>query len=166
MWNSQRINKKLKKIGTLAVDSCLLPFPTERGHQTQVTLQQTSEAMNERRGLDCFGLGSVISDREPWVVITISGWPISFLLDTRTTNLILSKFWGPTSPHFPIVRVWAQPYLVLKSLRTRWPEPSCRPRDPRDSSGWPQDLRLCSPTPGAVSRGFLIARYLPGTCMR
>lgn len=41
---------------------------------------------------------------------------------------------------------------VLKTLRTRWPRPPCRPGDPHASSSSPRDLRLCSL--GAVSSSF------------
>jgi hypothetical protein len=42
---------------------------------------------------------------------------------------------------------------VPKSLRIRWPQPLCRP-GPRASSCRPRDLRVSSPTSGAVSLGF------------
>ena len=51
-------------MGALTIDACLFPFPIVRGHRTQITLQLTSQAMNERRGLGCFDLTSVISDRK------------------------------------------------------------------------------------------------------
>ena len=36
---------------------------------------------------------------------------------------------------------------VLKTLRTRWPRPPCRPGDPRAGFNCPLDFRLCSPSP-------------------
>lgn len=36
-----------------------------------------------------------ISDREPLVVITISGPYIFFFLDTKSTFSVLMEFWGP-----------------------------------------------------------------------
>ena len=40
------------------------------------------------------------------------GWPISFLLDTGTTYLVLTEFWGPTAhSSFLIIEVGGQPNL-------------------------------------------------------
>lgn len=44
-----------------------------------------------------FGPTTVIVNREPLVVITVSWGPISFLLSTEATYLVLPEIWGPTS---------------------------------------------------------------------
>lgn len=56
---------------------------------------------------------TVVCNREPWVNITVSGWAISLLLDTRAPYLVLREFGVPTSPStFPIVVVGGQHYLT------------------------------------------------------
>lgn len=53
-----------------------------------------------------------ITCSEPKAAIMVCGQPISFLLNTGVTYLVLVEFWGPSSPScFPIVGVGEQPYL-------------------------------------------------------
>lgn len=50
-----------------------------------------------------FGLTTTISNRKPWVVITVSGCLISFLLDSWNTCSVMMEFYRPNSPSsFPI----------------------------------------------------------------
>lgn len=55
------------------------------------------------------GTATVISYREPRIVMMVSERSISFLLDTGAIYLLLMELWGPTS-HCPIVRVGGQSY--------------------------------------------------------
>ena len=54
---------------------------------------------------------TVICNRDSWVNIMVSGWSITFLLDTRSAYSILREFWRSTSPSFPFVGVGGQSYL-------------------------------------------------------
>lgn len=70
------------------------------------------------KDLGSLSLTTVISDRESYIVIVISGQTISFLLDTGATYSILMWFWGPTSIGFPIGGVGVQPHHTLPDFTT------------------------------------------------
>ncbi|XP_008591098.1 PREDICTED: nucleotide exchange factor SIL1-like [Galeopterus variegatus] len=58
-----------------------------------------------------------ITTQEPRVRLVVDGCPISFLLDTGATFLVLREFWGPTTPSTsPIVGVGDYPESFPSSL--------------------------------------------------
>lgn len=63
------------------------------------------------RDLNSLGMTTVISDREPWVVIMVSEWPSSFFLDTKSTYPVLMEYGGLyLTFSFPYCWSKGQPY--------------------------------------------------------